>query len=47
MRTPSWPEPDSNHDPCHDDGREQRPGEEEDEEDKDGDWDNKLRALAW
>ena len=34
MRTPSCPEPDSNQDPCHDDGREHRPGEDEDEEDE-------------
>jgi len=25
IRTPSWPVPDSNQDPCHEDGREHRP----------------------
>ena len=35
MRTPSCPEPDSNQDPCHDDGREHRPGEDEDDENDD------------
>ena len=30
--TPSCPEPDSNQDPCHDDGREHRPGEDDDDD---------------
>ena len=44
MRTPSCPVPDSNHDPCHDAGREHRPGKrvwiddgEDDDEDEDED----------
>ena len=43
MRTPSCPEPDSNQDPCHDDGREHRPGEDDDDdsdEDKDDEDEN-------
>ena len=35
MRTPPCPVPDSNQDPCHDDGREHRPGEDDDEDDED------------
>ena len=46
MRTPSCPEPDSNQDPCHDDGREHRPGEDDDDNDEDEDEDGEDAGSA-
>ena len=46
MWTPSCPEPDSNQDPCHDDGREHRPGEDEDDQNYDDNDDESIVLLV-